>query len=238
MEEPIIRLEHVWKEYRGEVPFVAIKDLSLEICRGELISILGPSGSGKSTLLHLIGLLDTPTSGEIYICGKPSSHMSTKERALLRRKTIGFVFQAFNLAPTLTVFENVELPLIISEVPRDKRREIVLEKLRVVGLSDKLSNKPSQLSGGEKQRVAIARSLANNPSILLADEPTGNLDSASSAEVIEFILNLWKEQHITVIFVTHDSAIASHTNRIIRIRDGCIESDTKKAKNEKGRCTI
>lgn len=227
----MLRMENVTKIYDGDIPFKALDNVSIEIKRGEILSIIGPSGSGKSTLLHLLGFLDKPTTGEIYLEGRRVSQMSEDELALVRRDTIGFVFQAFNLAPTLNVFKNVELPLIIRGMKPESRKPIVERLLAAVRLSEKAYNMPSQLSGGQKQRVAIARALANNPKILLADEPTGNLDSKSSDEVVHFILNLCKERSITVIFVTHDPRIAMHTNRQIHIMDGrIIEDKRRKAK--------
>lgn len=227
--EPVLRLDGVSKIYAGETPFLALDNVSLDIFAGELASIVGPSGSGKSTLLHLLGCLDRPSSGELYVSGRPLSKMSDDEIADVRRDTIGFVFQAFNLAPNLTVSQNVELPLMISRIPKEQRREIVLRNLATVGLGEKAESLPSQLSGGQKQRVAIARALANNPKIILADEPTGNLDSKSSREIMDWIEGLSKQHGITVLLVTHDEKLAASTDRIIRIYDGKIESDRKKS---------
>jgi len=224
-EQPVLRLEHVSKLYDGATPFLALDSVSMEIGAGELLSIIGPSGSGKSTLLHMLGCLDRPTGGEIFIGGRAMSKMGNDEIADVRRDTIGFVFQAFNLAPTLTVFKNVELPLMIKGIPKAEREKIVDRNLAAVGLTDKKHNLPSQLSGGQKQRVAIARALANSPKIILADEPTGNLDSKSSSEVMDHIIGLCRNQGITVILVTHDAQIAARTDREVRIMDGKIESD-------------
>jgi putative ABC transport system ATP-binding protein len=228
MPDTVLRLVDVSKEYdsEGERPFLALDRVSLEITKGELISVIGPSGSGKSTMLHMLGCLDKPTGGEIYLDGKAISKMTHDQLADARRDNIGFVFQAFSLASTLNVFENVELPLLIREVPEEERKRIVLRNLEAVGLLDKVRSMPSQLSGGEKQRVAIARALANNPKILLADEPTGNLDSKSSADIIAHIIGLGKSIGITVILVTHDPRVAERTNRIVRIMDGKIIEDT------------
>jgi putative ABC transport system ATP-binding protein len=223
----VLRMHHVTKIYEGEPPFQALTDISLEIRSGEVISIIGPSGSGKSTLLHLLGCLDQPTHGDIFVGEKAISKMNEDELAMVRRDTIGFVFQAFNLAPTLSVFKNIELPLMIAGIPPEQRKPIVERNLQAVGLTEKAGNLPSQLSGGQKQRVAVARSLVNNPKILLADEPTGNLDSKSSDDVIQFILELCVARGVTVIFVTHDPRIAAHTNRQISILDGKIKSDTQ-----------
>ncbi len=231
---PVMRLSEVSKVYRGEKPFLALDRVSLDIYGGELVSIMGRSGSGKSTLLHLLGCLDRPTSGEIYICGRAISKMCDDEVADIRRGTIGFVFQAFNLAPTLTVFKNVELPLMIRGMPKAKRLERTMRNLELVGLSGKMGSMPSQLSGGEKQRVAIARALSNEPKIILADEPTGNLDSATSEEIIKVMFSLCHEHGITVILVTHDAGLAGRTKRIVHIKDGRIEKDSGK-KQVRGR---
>jgi len=222
---PVLRLESISKLYDGETPFLALDSVSLDIGKGELLAIIGPSGSGKSTLLHMLGCLDRPTGGEIFIDGKAMSKMGDDEIADVRRDTVGFVFQAFNLAPTLTVFKNVELPLMIRGLTKAEREKIVDSNLAAVGLTDKKNNLPSQLSGGQKQRVAIARALANSPKIILADEPTGNLDSKSSGEIMKHIIGLCREHGITVILVTHDPLIAARTDRIVRIMDGKIESD-------------
>lgn len=228
MANSVIRLENVTKEYAMEkTTFKALRGMSLEINRGEFISIVGPSGSGKSTLLHMLGCLDTPTSGEIYLGGVPVSKMSGDQLAEVRNREIGFVFQAFNLSPTLPVFKNVELPLIIREMDEGERDKIARDTLELVGLLSKADNMPSQLSGGEKQRVAIARALATNPNVILADEPTGNLDSKSGLDVMNFIFELWKKKKITVIVVTHEPAVAAYAERKIQIRDGMIEKDTK-----------
>ncbi|VVB99834.1 putative ABC transporter ATP-binding protein [uncultured archaeon] len=228
MQEPVISLENVTKEYRMErAVFQALKGVSLKIHRGEFVSIVGPSGSGKSTLLHLLGCLDVPSGGEVYLSGKPVSKMKSDELADARNSKIGFVFQAFNLSPTLQVEKNVELPLIIRGMGEAERRGIAMDRLSAVGLSSKAENMPSQLSGGEKQRVAIARALATNPDIILADEPTGNLDSVSGKEVMDFIASLWRKKGITVIIVTHEPMVAAYAERKIHIRDGRVEKDEK-----------
>ncbi|MFH0835302.1 MAG: ABC transporter ATP-binding protein [Candidatus Micrarchaeota archaeon] len=233
MAEAVLRMENVSKEYMEGEPFAALRDINLEIRKGELVSITGPSGSGKSTMLHLLGCLDKPTKGEIYLGGKAVSSMSDDELAEARRDRIGFVFQAFNLAPTLDVFGNVELPLLIRETDAQERRRTVERLLAAVGLMEKAHKMPSQLSGGQKQRIAIARSLANSPDILLADEPTGNLDSKSGEEAISLIIGLCKKQGMTAVFVTHDANIASRTERQIRILDGRVESDSGKRRVSK-----
>ena len=231
---PVMRLTEVSKLYGGETPFLALDRISLDIHEGELVSIMGRSGSGKSTLLHLLGCLDRPTSGEIYIGGRAISKMSDDEVADIRRDTIGFIFQSFNLAPTLTVFKNVELPLMIRGMPKAARQEKTMRNLETVGLVDKKDSMPSQLSGGQKQRVAIARALSNEPKIILADEPTGNLDSTTSEEIIKTMFSLCNDHGITVILVTHDASLANRTGRIVHIKDGRIEKDSGK-KQDRGR---
>ena len=228
MQETVLKLENVSKLYGGDTPFLALDNVSVEIKKGELLSIIGPSGSGKSTMLHMLGLLDRPTGGEVYVSGKALSKMNDDEIADARRDTIGFVFQAFNLAPTLTVLKNVELPLMIKGVQKVERMEKAKRSLAAVGLTDKEGSVPTKLSGGQKQRLAIARALANDPKIILADEPTGNLDSKSSREVMGHIIGLSRNRGITVVLVTHDQNLAEQTDRIIRIMDGKIESDVKR----------
>ncbi len=227
MSEFILAIENATKDYRTDhTVFQALRGISLKIRKGEFVSIVGPSGSGKSTLLHLLGCLDVPTSGEVYLDGKPISKMSGDELAEDRNKKIGFVFQAFNLSSTLTVFRNVELPLIICEMEEKARAKIVDDRLNVVGLLPKRDNLPSQLSGGERQRAAIARAIANNPEMILADEPTGNLDSKSGKVVMDFLYNLWKEKGITIVIVTHEPVVAAYSERTIYIRDGKVEKET------------
>src|SRR5271157_1532516 len=227
MSENTIELVNATKDYvTGGVTFQALRGISLKIRKGEFVSIVGPSGSGKSTLLHLLGCLDVPTSGEVYLDGKPISKMSGDELAEDRNKKIGFVFQAFNLSSTLTVFRNVELPLIICEMEEEARAKIVDDRLAIVGLLPKRNNLPSQLSGGERQRAAIARAIANNPEMILADEPTGNLDSKSGKVVMDFLYNLWKEKGITIVIVTHEPVVAAYSERTIYIRDGKVEKET------------
>jgi len=225
MKKPVLRLVNVSKEYDGATPFQALRGLSLEIEEGGFISIVGPSGSGKSTLLHILGCLDKPTEGEMYIDGVKVSALDDDALADIRRDKIGFVFQAFNLAATLNVFKNVELPLMIRDMDAGERKKIVDRLLRIVDLQNKAQNMAPQLSGGEKQRVAIARSLANDPSILLADEPTGNLDSKSGKDVMDLFSRLWNEEGITVVLITHEPQVAAYGNRILYLRDGQIERD-------------
>jgi putative ABC transport system ATP-binding protein len=222
----IFKLVKVTKEYDGGTPFQALKNISLEINEGEFVSIIGPSGSGKSTFLHLLGCLDRPSNGDIYFDGANTSTLSDNELADMRRDKIGFVFQAFNLASTLNAFQNIELPLIIKEVSAEERSKKVQSLLQHVNL-DKETHYPSQLSGGEKQRVAIARALANDPTILLADEPTGNLDSKNSKDIMELIRNLWKNKGITIVLITHEPMVAAYGTRMIYLRDGQIEKDVK-----------
>ncbi|VVB98300.1 putative ABC transporter ATP-binding protein [uncultured archaeon] len=225
-QDDIIIIENATKEYSsGLATFQALKGANLRIRRGEFVSIIGPSGSGKSTLLHLLGCLDKPTYGEVYLDGAPLSKMDDNALAEARNSKIGFVFQAFNLAPTLSVFKNVGLPLMIRDADEAEISRRVTELLDAVGLSGKQASKPSQLSGGEKQRVAIARALANNPAVILADEPTGNLDSKSGKDVMDFLAALWKQHGVTVIVVTHEPVVAAYSERVIQLRDGRIEKD-------------
>jgi len=202
----------------------ALRDVSLEIARGEYVAIMGPSGSGKSTLMNLIGCLDTPTSGRYVLNGASVSEMGDNQLAEIRNREIGFVFQTFNLLARSNALHNVELPLIYSGVPADERRKIALEALSHVGLADRVHHKPNELSGGQRQRVAVARALVNKPSILLADEPTGNLDSKTGEEIMALFEQLSRKGN-TIILVTHEEDIAKHARRIIRLRDGLIASD-------------
>jgi len=222
--ENILTVEKLEKIYNlgkdNEVK--ALKGVSFSIKRGEMISIMGASGSGKSTLLNHLGALDSPTRGEIYIQDRPISKMSDSELTKFRRMQIGFVFQYYNLIPTLSAFENVELPMILANVPRKERIEKVNNMLDLVGLADRKNNKPGQMSGGQMQRVAIARALANNPSIILADEPTGNLDSKTGNEVMDLFKKLNESHQQTFIIVTHDLNIAKYTQKTIHIVDGMI----------------
>ncbi|MEM2168989.1 MAG: ABC transporter ATP-binding protein [Candidatus Bathyarchaeia archaeon] len=221
--KPLVELANVSKEYRvGNIYTVALKEVSFKICGGDLVAIMGPSGSGKTTLLNMIGLLDRPTSGKIFFEGRDVSKMSDKDLAYLRNTKIGFVFQIFNLVNRLTVFENIEMPLIPKGFPRSIRAEMVKEALlKVGGELEWLRKKPNQLSGGQQQRVAIARAIVGRPSIILADEPTGNLDRASAKIVVETFLKLNKEGH-SIVIVTHDPEIANCMEKIYVIRDGTI----------------
>lgn len=221
----VVALEQVRKVYKtGALEFEALKGVSLEIRQGEMVALMGPSGSGKTTLMQIIGLLDRPTSGHYHLAGQDVTTLTENQRAEVRNQEIGFVFQAFHLLPRLNVLENVEVPLIYAGYGPEERRERAVEVLQKVGLGDKLKNLPSQLSGGQKQRVAVARALTMRPSILLADEPTGNLDSKTAAEVMRLFQEL-NDEGTCVIVVTHEADIAEYTGRIVRIRDGQIESD-------------
>lgn len=220
-----IRLENVSRIYTiGESAVKALDDISLSIDEGSFTAITGPSGSGKSTLMALIGCLDIPTSGKIFIAGEDTSGMSDEELADLRNRRIGFVFQHFSLLPKLSAIDNAALPLLYAGIPLRKRRERAVEMLERVGLGDRMQHRPSELSGGQKQRVAIARALINDPAIILADEPTGALDSVTGHEVMDLFHRLNGEGR-TVVFVTHDNSLASECSRMVRIRDGRIWDD-------------
>jgi len=219
-------LKNVWKVYKiGGTEIYALRDVNLRIKEGEMVGILGPSGSGKSTLVHIIGCMDKPTKGEVYLFGKNILKLNDRELAELRKKYIGFVFQMFYLFPNMTALENVELPMIFAGIPKKKRIEKAKELLKTVDLLEKANSLPSQLSGGEQQRVAIARALANDPKIILADEPTGNLDIKSSEIVINLFKKLNKEYGKTIIIVTHDIKVAESVDRIIVIKKGSIVAD-------------
>lgn len=224
---PLIKLEKVTKTYpMGEIKVQALRRIDLAINKGEFAAIVGPSGSGKSTLMHLIGLLDSPTSGKVYLKDKEISEISEDKRATLRNNHIGFIFQAFNLLARTSALDNVSLPLLYSGVREDSRAIRAKKALEIVGLGDRINHQPSQLSGGEQQRVAIARALVNNPSIILADEPTGNLDSKSGSEIMRLLDNLNKEGN-TIVLVTHELDIAKGAKRIVEIKDGEIIKDLK-----------
>ncbi|HEY0261984.1 MAG TPA: ABC transporter ATP-binding protein [Chitinophagales bacterium] len=225
MSETVIKINHVQKEYvLGTQLIYALKDVSLNVNRNEYVALMGPSGSGKSTLMNILGCLDTPSLGTYTLNGTEVAKMGDDELAHIRNKEIGFVFQTFNLLPRLTSFENVALPLIYAGVNEKERQERTERVMEMVGLQDRMKNKPNQLSGGQRQRVAIARALINNPSIILADEPTGNLDSKTSYEIMNIFGEIQSKGN-TVILVTHEEDIANYAHRIVRLRDGLIEFD-------------
>jgi len=229
MNQPILRLEDVWKTYHiGEVETKALQGISLEINRGSFVSIVGPSGSGKSTLLNIMGLLDFPDEGKVFIEGKDISTLSLNEIAQIRGEKLGFVFQQFNLIQHLSALENVILPMIFQGVKENEAKERAKKLLALVELEEKINRKPFQLSGGEQQRVAIARALINNPAIILADEPTGNLDSKTGKMIMEIFKKLHKEENRTIVVVTHDSYIASYGEQKILIQDGKIANGIKR----------
>jgi putative ABC transport system ATP-binding protein len=221
----VIDIENITKHYiMGEETVHALRGVTLQIHRNEYLAIMGPSGSGKSTLMNMLGCLDTPSSGRYEFNGKNVSEMDGDELAAIRNREIGFVFQTFNLLPRSTSLRNVELPLIYAGIDPQTREERAAQALRDVGLGDRLQHKPNELSGGQRQRVAIARALVNNPSIVLADEPTGNLDSKTGEEIMLLLENLYQRGN-TIILVTHEADIARHARRTVRLRDGWIESD-------------
>jgi putative ABC transport system ATP-binding protein len=223
-DEAVIVSDGLTKTYQmGDVQVNALGGVSLEIKRGEVVAIMGPSGSGKSTLMNILGCLDRPTSGEYILDGEKVSDLSDDQLASVRNRKVGFIFQSFNLLPRASALTNVELPLRYAGANHD-RRQRARQALQSVGLGDRMDHRPSELSGGQQQRVAIARALVNDPAILMADEPTGNLDSKSGKEVMDLLLALNRERRTTVIIVTHDPGIAAQTQRVIRLRDGLLES--------------
>jgi len=229
MNTNIIHLDDIHKSYfMGKQAIPVLKGISLNIAKNEYVALMGPSGSGKSTLMNILGCLDSPTSGTYILNGHDVSKMPDDDLAEVRNKEIGFVFQQFNLLPRLTAAENVALPLVYAGITRKRRTEIAMEVLEKVSLTDRSHHKPNELSGGQCQRVAIARALVNNPSIILADEPTGNLDTKTSIEIMD-IFNAIQAAGNTVILVTHEEDIANYAHRIVRLRDGVIESDKTKA---------
>ncbi|MFQ5824382.1 MAG: ABC transporter ATP-binding protein [bacterium] len=229
----LIDIKNLVKIYKlGTVEVPALRGIDLKVDPNEYLAIMGPSGSGKSTLMNILGCLDTPTEGSYNFSGQDVSNMGDDQLAAIRNKKIGFVFQTYNLLPRATALHNVELPMVYSGMPSSKRKQTAKEALERVGLADRMNHKPNELSGGQRQRVAIARALVNNPSIILADEPTGNLDTKTGEEIMEIFKHLF-EQGNTIILVTHEAYIAEHANRIIRLLDGMIESDELAKRNGK-----
>ena len=231
----VISVRNLTKTYHvGEVDVHALRGVSLEIEKGEFVTVVGPSGSGKSTLMHILGCLDLPTSGEYFLDGANVSHLSDDELSAVRNHKIGFVFQGFNLLPRTSALENVELPLLYNSgsLSAGERRSRAMDALTTVGLKDRAEHHPNQLSGGQQQRVAIARALMNQPSILLADEPTGNLDSRTSVEVLDIFQSLREQRGITIVLITHEPSVAEYGSRIVAFKDGRIVSD---APNERQR---
>ncbi|HKL39071.1 MAG TPA: ABC transporter ATP-binding protein [Cryomorphaceae bacterium] len=229
MSTPIIQVDDLAKIYQvGSQEVHALRTVDLEIDKNEFVALMGPSGSGKSTLMNILGCLDTPSRGKYLLNQNDVSHMDDDELADIRNREIGFVFQTFNLLPRYSALENVALPLIYKGVSKSKRTERAEEVLQQVGLGDRMDHKPNELSGGQRQRVAVARALVNNPSIILADEPTGNLDTKTSYEIMALLDQIHQSGN-TIILVTHEEDIAEHAKRIVRLRDGVIESDTRAA---------
>lgn len=225
MSTPLIEFKDIYKIYEmGDTAVHAIDGISMQVYKGEFLAIVGQSGSGKSTCMNIIGCLDVPTRGKYFLNGRDVSHMKDDEQAEIRNKQLGFIFQQYNLIPKLTVQQNVELPLLYAGLSQQEQTERALKSLERVGLKDKANNIPSQLSGGQQQRVSIARALAGNPSIILADEPTGALDSKTGKEVLNFLKELHKEGN-TIVLITHDNTIAAQAERVIRIQDGRITYD-------------
>jgi len=226
--ETVVELVDVSKTYRlGEVQVQALRGVNMKATRAQIVAIMGPSGSGKSTILNLIGALDRPTSGKVIVAGRDISKMSENRLGEIRRSSIGYIFQFYNLIPVLTAYENVELPMLIAGVGRDKRAARVRELLELVGLADRAHHRPDELSGGEQQRVAVARALSKRPPLVLADEPTGDLDSKSGMQVMTILKDLANKELSTVVMVTHDHQMASLADRILQIRDGKIVKETE-----------
>lgn len=227
--ESLIKLRGLTKTYgKGDAEFKALKGIDLEIASGEFVAIMGPSGSGKSTLMNLLGCLDTPSAGSYLFQGIPIQTLNKDQRSLIRRHALGFIFQGFNLLARTSALENVELPLLYRGYPQKQRHEMARAALTSVGLFGKERNTPAELSGGQQQRVAIARAIVTNPGTLFADEPTGNLDSKTTLEIMDLLCRLNTERGISIIMVTHEDEVASHATRIVRVKDGLIESDLRK----------
>jgi putative ABC transport system ATP-binding protein len=228
MADPLVQVCDLWRFYElGETRLAALQGVTLEIERGEFVAVMGASGSGKSTLMHVLGCLDRPSRGRYRLAGRDVAGLSSDERATIRNREIGFVFQSFNLVPRTSALENVELPLVYGGVPPAEQRDRARAALRSVGLEGREAHEPSQLSGGQQQRVAIARALVNRPALLLADEPTGNLDSRTSLELIALLQRLNREDGITIVLVTHERDIASYASRVVTFRDGSVVSDVR-----------
>ncbi|HET9030943.1 MAG TPA: ABC transporter ATP-binding protein [Candidatus Aquilonibacter sp.] len=224
--DPVVNVRDLRKIYTlGEAQVVALAGIDLQIDRGEFVAVMGPSGSGKSTFMQITGLLDNPTSGEYRFEGQDVSHLDADARADIRSRRLGFVFQSYNLLPRTSALENVELPMVYAGVPEAQRKQIALEKMKIVGVDHLADHAPNQMSGGQQQRVAIARSLVNNPGLILADEPTGALDTKTSEDVMRIFKELNEEQGITIMLVTHEPDIAAHAKRVVTFRDGCVVSD-------------
>lgn len=226
---PLIELRRLTKTYgKGDAAFQALRGINLTINKGEFVAVMGPSGSGKSTLMNLLGCLDTPTTGSYLYQGIPVETLNADQRSLLRRHALGFIFQGFNLLARTSALENVELPLLYRGIPRRERHALAREALASVGLPTKMRNTPAELSGGQQQRVAIARAIVTGPSTLFADEPTGNLDSSTTEDIMELLTRLNEDRGITVLMVTHEDDVAAHARRTVRVKDGHIESDIMK----------
>jgi len=226
MKRAVIELDDVWKIYRmGEVEVPALRGISFKVYEGDCVSIMGPSGSGKSTCMHMVGCLDRPSKGRLMLDGNDVTHISESDLATIRGRKIGFVFQQFNLINTMTALENVMLPMLFQGDHQPQRERRSAELLTLVGLKDRMNHRPKQMSGGEQQRVAIARALANDPEIILADEPTGNLDSMSGKMVMDILIDLHEKHKKTLVVVTHDPYIAKHTHRLLYLKDGRLAKD-------------
>ncbi|MBE2181321.1 MAG: ABC transporter ATP-binding protein [Chthoniobacterales bacterium] len=229
MNAPLIRLNGITKKYGvGDAAFQALRGIDLTIARGDFVAVMGPSGSGKSTLMNLLGCLDTPTTGQYLYEDIAVEQLNADQRSLLRRHALGFIFQGFNLLARTSALENVELPMVYRNIPRQERHRLAKDALATVGLADKFANTPAELSGGQQQRVAIARAIVTSPSTLFADEPTGNLDSKTTIEIMEFLVRLNAERGITILLVTHEDDVAAYARRTILVRDGLIATDHAK----------
>jgi putative ABC transport system ATP-binding protein len=227
----VTKVENVTRVFKtGNVETQALRGVNLKIESGEFTALVGPSGSGKTTLLQLIGCLDQPSSGRVYITGQDVSKLKRDQRADIRRGTIGYVFQFFALIPTLTAYENIEMPLLLNNTPAAERKERVMQLLAAVGLADRANNRPDQLSGGQQQRVAIARALATRPALILADEPTANLDTPNGQQVMELMTHLNRETGVTFVFATHDPRVIKYARRVVTLRDGVITEDVPQAR--------